>query len=57
MLDDIQVLGREGSLSVQNKVLRNTYAMLGLTMIPTVIGAMVGVKPGVASVLPSEVPG
>ena len=44
MLDDIQVLGREGSLSVQNKVLRNTYAMLGLTMIPTVIGAMVGVK-------------
>ena len=44
MLDDIQVLGREGSLSVQNKVLRNTYAMLGLTMIPTVIGAMVGVN-------------
>lgn len=44
MLDDIQVLGREGSLSLQNKVLRNTYAMLGLTMIPTVIGAMVGVN-------------
>ncbi len=44
MLDDIQVLGREGSLATQNKVLRNTYAMLGLTMIPTVIGAMVGMK-------------
>lgn len=44
MLDDIQVLGREGSLATQNKVLRNTYAMLGLTMIPTVIGAMVGVN-------------
>jgi FtsH-binding integral membrane protein len=26
----------------QNKVLRNTYMMLGLTMIPTVIGAFVG---------------
>jgi modulator of FtsH protease len=44
MLDDMQVLGREGSLATQNKVLRNTYAMLGLTMIPTVIGAMIGIK-------------
>jgi FtsH-binding integral membrane protein len=26
----------------QNKVLRNTYTMLGLTMIPTVIGALIG---------------
>jgi modulator of FtsH protease len=26
----------------QNKVLRNTYMMLGLTMIPTVIGAFIG---------------
>lgn len=41
----MQVLGREGSLSTtQNKVLRNTYALLGLTMIPTVIGAMVGIS-------------
>jgi FtsH-binding integral membrane protein len=32
-----------GSLAVeQNKVLRNTYMMLALTMIPTVIGAAVG---------------
>jgi modulator of FtsH protease len=45
MLDDMQVLGREGGLATtQNKVLRNTYAMLGLTMIPTVIGAMIGIK-------------
>lgn len=28
----------------QNRVLRNTYWMLGLTMIPTVVGAMVGVN-------------
>ena len=44
MLDDIQVLGREGGLATQNKVLRNTYALLGLTMIPTVIGALLGMK-------------
>ncbi len=28
--------------AVQNKVLRNTYMMLALTMIPTVIGALIG---------------
>jgi modulator of FtsH protease len=34
-----------GTLSVeQNKVLRNTYMMLALTMIPTVIGALVGMS-------------
>ena len=34
-----------GSLATeQNKVLRNTYMMLGLTMIPTVIGAVVGMS-------------
>lgn len=42
-MSDMQVLGRESSLAVtQNKVLRNTYMLLGLTMIPTVIGAFVG---------------
>lgn len=30
----------------QNKVLRNTYALLALTMIPTVLGAMVGINTG-----------
>lgn len=45
MSDNMQVLGREGSLSTtQNKVLRNTYALLGLTMIPTVIGAVIGMS-------------
>ncbi len=28
----------------RNKVLRNTYTMLGLTMIPTVLGALVGIQ-------------
>ena len=43
MLDNMQVLGRETGSVAQNKVLRNTYAMLGLTMIPTLIGAYIGV--------------
>ena len=43
MADNIEVLGRETSVSsATNKVMRNTYALLGMTMIPTVIGAMVG---------------
>lgn len=43
--DDVQVLGRAQSTQVAtNKVLRNTYALLGLTMIPTIIGAFVGVS-------------
>lgn len=34
-----------GTLSVeQNKVLRNTYMMLALTMVPTVIGALFGMS-------------
>ena len=40
---DTQVITQPGSLSpVQNKVLRNTYMMLALTMIPTIIGASIG---------------
>jgi len=30
--------------TTQNKVLRNTYMMLALTMIPTVIGAFIGMS-------------
>lgn len=33
-----------GLAVARNKVLRNTYGMLGLTMIPTVIGAMIGMN-------------
>lgn len=31
-------------VTAQNKVLRNTYMMLALTMVPTVIGAMLGMS-------------
>ena len=38
--------GQTGSISaaqVRNRVLRNTYALLALSMVPTVIGAWLGV--------------
>ncbi|PCI60455.1 MAG: hypothetical protein COB34_02530 [Methylophilaceae bacterium] len=45
MADNIEVLGRDASVSsAGNKVLRNTYALLGMTMIPTILGAMVGIS-------------
>ena len=41
----IQTVSQVGTLATeQNKVLRNTYMMLALTMIPTVIGAFVGMS-------------
>ena len=40
-----QVITQPGSLALeQNRVLRNTYMMLALTMIPTVIGAFIGIS-------------
>jgi modulator of FtsH protease len=52
MQPDLQTIQSNGALSQRageltlgrNKVLRNTYLLLALTMIPTVIGAMVGVN-------------
>jgi len=45
MLDNTPVLGRSESTELAtNRVLRNTYALLGLTMIPTVIGAFIGMS-------------
>jgi modulator of FtsH protease len=42
---EFQTISQTGSLSLeQNKVLRNTYTMLGLTMIPTIIGAFIGLS-------------
>jgi modulator of FtsH protease len=45
MQTDYQVANSGQSLALgTHKVLRNTYMMLGLTMIPTVIGALVGMS-------------
>ncbi|WP_341675387.1 Bax inhibitor-1/YccA family protein [Niveibacterium sp. SC-1] len=41
--------GSSPLVASRNKVLRNTYALLGLSMIPTVLGAIVGVKMGFAT--------
>jgi modulator of FtsH protease len=40
--------GRAGDLSTasRNRVLRNTYALLALSMVPTVLGAWIGVRTG-----------
>jgi modulator of FtsH protease len=46
MTTDFQIV-RPGSPELvvqQNRVLRNTYMLLGLSMVPTVIGALVGVQ-------------
>lgn len=47
MQPEIQYGAGAGQLAeAQNKVLRNTYMLLSLTMVPTVIGAMVGMATG-----------
>jgi len=45
MQPELQYPARPTTLGVeQNRVLRNTYLLLGLSMIPTVIGALIGVN-------------
>jgi FtsH-binding integral membrane protein len=45
MQPEIRMTSQSAQLSLStHKVLRNTYMMLALTMIPTVLGAMVGVN-------------
>jgi len=45
MIDDVQVISRGSTVAdTQNRVLRNTYALLGLSMIPTIIGAFFGLQ-------------
>jgi modulator of FtsH protease len=39
---------RAGSVQQRNRVLRNTYWLLALSMVPTVLGAWIGVSTGVA---------
>ena len=41
-----------GSLAAdRNRVLRNTYWLLALSMVPTVLGAWVGVSTGITTML------
>jgi modulator of FtsH protease len=53
MNDPVQTIdyGYAGSLAQRNRVLRNTYWLLALSMIPTVLGAWVGVATGITAML------
>lgn len=46
---DTATWGQGGSLAERNRVLRNTYWLLALTMIPTVLGAWLGVATGITA--------
>ena len=43
--------GAGQSVAQRNRVLRNTYWLLALSMVPTVLGAWIGVSTGIASVM------
>jgi modulator of FtsH protease len=51
MNEPLQTLdyGYAGSIAQRNRVLRNTYWLLALSMIPTVLGAWVGVATGITA--------
>jgi modulator of FtsH protease len=55
MSDNVQTypgFAGAGALSAQrNRVLRNTYWLLALSMVPTVLGAWIGVSTGLASAM------
>ena len=55
MTDAVQTLdtslGYSGSVAERNKVLRNTYWLLALSLVPTVIGAWLGVATGITKSL------
>lgn len=41
---NVFAMGQAASVATQNRVLRNTYLLLALTMVPTVLGALLGVQ-------------
>jgi modulator of FtsH protease len=43
--------GRSGTLAERNRVLRNTYWLLALSLVPTVLGAWLGVTTGITQYL------
>jgi len=53
-VSNISVPARAGSTAIaqqRNKVLRNTYWLLALSMVPTVLGAWIGVSTGLATAM------
>ena len=55
MTDHVQTSGRFGTAvssdAQRNKVMRNTYWLLALSMLPTVLGAWIGVQTGITAAL------
>ncbi len=51
MVQDISVGG--SSTAQRNRVLRNTYGLLALSMVPTVLGAWLGVATGISAAMGS----
>jgi modulator of FtsH protease len=47
----VQGAGSIGITQQRNRVLRNTYALLALSMVPTVLGAWVGVSTGIMTAM------
>jgi len=45
------LIGTAGSVELRSRVLRNTYWLLALSMVPTVLGAWVGVSTGIMNSL------
>lgn len=45
------VVGYDSSVEQRNRVLRNTYWLLSLSMVPTVLGAWLGVSTGIGSAM------
>ena len=48
---DTATWGRSGTLAERNRVLRNTYWLLALSLVPTVLGAWLGVATGITASL------
>ena len=55
MTDHVHNSGRFGSATstpaIRNRVMRNTYWLLALSMLPTVLGAWIGVQTGITAAL------
>ena len=57
MPQDFQVLPSRGFEASRNSVLRNTYRLLGISMLPTAVGAMIGVNTSFAFLAASPMMG
>jgi modulator of FtsH protease len=47
----VSTTGASREVATRNRVLRNTYWLLALSMIPTVLGAVIGINTGIAQIM------